>query len=285
MPKRFTDTNKWDKVWFQTLSPTLKCLWNYITDRCNHAGFWEVDFRTAGYYVGKKINPEEVKEKFKKQFIEMDEGKRWFLIDFIEFQYNCKIEELNPQNKAHQSIIRQIERYNIKGLLRSLEGDIQAPLRGGKEPYIRNKKQDKDQQGILKGDFEDRTECNCAAYFKEQGFTEEAGKKFYNYYQAQSWMTGGQFPRHIDDWHAKANEFLFSPDKMKWLLNLEDRSNGKSGIQYLTREELMEKHKSEFITGAKKSPFDLYQLIDHNGQPRYIKKEFYNDSFKKWVKK
>jgi len=58
----------------------------YLLDQCDHAGIWEVDFELAAYFCGNFIYYE-IKDTFRKQFIEFDNGKRWFIKDFIEFQY------------------------------------------------------------------------------------------------------------------------------------------------------------------------------------------------------
>lgn len=109
MAKRFTDTEKWNKVWFKRLTPTLKSFWTYICDRCNHAGIWEVDFETAEFYIGEKLNPKLIQETFKKQFIELADGKRWFIEDFIEFQYG----QLNRENRVHLSVIDKLKKEKV----------------------------------------------------------------------------------------------------------------------------------------------------------------------------
>ena len=40
MPKRFTDTDIWEKEWFMSLKPTEKCLVKYVRDKCDLAGIW-----------------------------------------------------------------------------------------------------------------------------------------------------------------------------------------------------------------------------------------------------
>lgn len=117
MVKRLTDTDKWNKRWFRKLPSQYKCFWNYICDRCNHAGVWEKDFELAGMYIGKIISEEKALQYFGKHIIEVD-AERWYLLDFIEFQYKCEPNELNPDNKAHRSVITIMKRYQkLKKLL------------------------------------------------------------------------------------------------------------------------------------------------------------------------
>ncbi|MDQ7818728.1 MAG: hypothetical protein RDU14_17005 [Melioribacteraceae bacterium] len=173
MAKRFTDTNKWNKVWFRKLSPVHKCFWNYLTDNCNHAGIWDVDLETAKYFIGKELNLETVKEIFSKQIIELDGGKRWFLIDFIEFQYNCDINSLNPSNNVHKSIIQILKKYDIYTLLQGATEGLLSPLQGAKD---KDKEQaidmDKDKENLKERILKNPAEL-FIRYFPRQGTHQE----------------------------------------------------------------------------------------------------------------
>ena len=148
MSKRLTDTDKWKKLWFRKLKPEHKIFWQYLLDTCNNAGIWEVDFEMASFMIGCDVDPEEIKQLFSKQYRELDDGKRWFIEDFIEFQYKCSIQDLNPGNKAHLSVIRILEKHNIKGLQSPLEGANQkqeAPIQGALDKDM-DKEKDKDKK-------------------------------------------------------------------------------------------------------------------------------------------
>lgn len=119
MAKRFTDTDKWKKVWYRKLRPTNKCFWQYLLDNCNHAGIWEVDFELAGLFIGEELNITEIEDVFSKQYVSLREGKKWFIKDFVDFQYG----ELNEDNRAHHSAICILKKEGAyKGLVRSLQG-------------------------------------------------------------------------------------------------------------------------------------------------------------------
>lgn len=119
MGKRFTCTEKWKKVWFRKLSPIHKCFWTYLCDNCNHAGVWEVDFEAAEWFIGKELDLKQLKADFSKQYVEIAKGKKWFVRDFVEFQYGT----LNPDNRAHLSVINILKKEGAyKGLTSSLEG-------------------------------------------------------------------------------------------------------------------------------------------------------------------
>jgi len=123
MARRFTDPDKWKKSWYRKLTPIEKCFWHFLLDNCDSAGIWEVDFELASFQIGATLNEEEISKKFQKQIIIFAEGKRWYLIDFIEYQQGVDIYSLNEKNNAHISIIRILKKFNIYSLI---EGNLGA---------------------------------------------------------------------------------------------------------------------------------------------------------------
>ena len=95
MPKRFTDTDIWEKEWFMSLSPTDKCLVKYVRDKCDLAGIWKPNYTLASYVIGDKVD--------EKRLVSIDNGKQFealhdgkiLCIDFVRFQYGT---ELNPSS-------------------------------------------------------------------------------------------------------------------------------------------------------------------------------------------
>ena len=128
MAKRFTDTNKYKKPFIRGLQGAYKLLWDYLYHDCDHAGIWIVDFDIAQIYIGNdmQVNKEEALKCFnkdEKRIIEIDNGKKWFIPSFIEFQYG----ELNSKNRAHNSVISILKKYDLwetdnKGLISPLQG-------------------------------------------------------------------------------------------------------------------------------------------------------------------
>ena len=116
MAKRFTDTNKWNKVWIQSLEPKYKLLWIYLTDMCNHAGIWDCNIPLAEFQLGLKYDVKETISVFEDKIIIIDKGSKWFIPSFIHFQYG----ELNEFNRVHQSVIRILKKEGAyKGLTSS----------------------------------------------------------------------------------------------------------------------------------------------------------------------
>jgi hypothetical protein len=149
MPKRFTDTGKWKRKWFRSLSPENKLFWHYLLDNCDHAGVWEVDFGLASYQLGVKLDEQETKKTFADKITVFDEGERWFINGFVEFQYG----ELKDNNHAHLSVIKILSKYGLNGFHQAhqaKEGQASSP----KETLLgdKDKAKDKDKDMITAKD-------------------------------------------------------------------------------------------------------------------------------------
>jgi len=127
MSKRFTDTDKWKKVWFRKLAPELKLFWFYMLDNCNHAGIWEVDIDMANFTMMTNLTQKDLLEAYNGHITRLSDGSKWFVNDFITFQYG----ELNHLNRAHRSVLLILMKYpvlnklfinEIKPLTRPLQG-------------------------------------------------------------------------------------------------------------------------------------------------------------------
>ena len=114
MAKRFTYSNKYKKSFIRSLPGPYKLLWDFLYHDCDHAGIWTVDFETAQIYIGKDM---EVDQKTALEFFNADEqrivildnGKKWFLPGFIEFQYV----KLSETNRAHASAISTLKKLGL----------------------------------------------------------------------------------------------------------------------------------------------------------------------------
>lgn len=146
MAKRFTDTNKYKKPFIRGLQGAYKLFWDYLYHDCDHAGIWIVDMEIAQLYVGKDmpINKTDALRFFnegEKRIIEIDHGSKWFIPSFIEFQYG----ELSENNRAHNSVISILKKYNLYKNNKVLV----SPLQGGKDKE-QDKEKDKEQELLIK---------------------------------------------------------------------------------------------------------------------------------------
>lgn len=108
--KRFTDTNKWRKPFMKKLSVEEKLFWIYLTDKCSNAGIWDIDFELAEFELGISLNQEIIYEKFSSKIQVVDDGTKWFIPSFIEFQ---QPNGLKLTDNFSKSIIKELEKYNI----------------------------------------------------------------------------------------------------------------------------------------------------------------------------
>jgi len=167
----------------------------YVLDQCDHAGIWEVDFELASYFCN-GIKETEIRETFVKQYHEFDDGKRWFIKDFIEFQYRG----LDESNRVHNSVITILKRHGLyKVLIR--------PLYEAKDIYkdkdqLKDKDKDKEKRenskknqlkkielelNILQAEF-DAVDVSIE-FDKFQDYLKANGKKYANYKSAfRNWL-------------------------------------------------------------------------------------------------
>jgi len=158
MAKRFTDSDKWKKQWFRKLSPAYKCFWHYLLDSCSSAGVWDVDFEAASFHVGEELNAFDVMEAFQKQYLPFALGKRWFLIDFVDFQYG----DLKTSSNAHLAVLNALKKHGLYEMYLLKKKDQQDQQGGNQEDSgdprrvqdkDKDKAQDKDKdQDLRKGD-------------------------------------------------------------------------------------------------------------------------------------
>jgi hypothetical protein len=109
MAKRFTDSDKWKKPFIRSLEGPYKLLWFYIIDDCDHAGIWQVDFEVACIRTGQQLDEKKALELFGDRIEIFHGGAKWFLKDFISFQYG----ELNEKNRLHLSVINILKKNEV----------------------------------------------------------------------------------------------------------------------------------------------------------------------------
>lgn len=111
MAKRFTDTDLWQKEWFQLLSLKEKVLVKFLFENCDNAGVWETNYRFASFIIGENFNFEDLENinRKKELFIKFDTNKI-YIKNFIEFQYG----KLSFNCKPHLPIIKKLQDYGLE---------------------------------------------------------------------------------------------------------------------------------------------------------------------------
>ena len=181
MAKRFTDTEKWKKGFIRNLPTKYKLLWLYILDDCNHAGVWDVDLEVAEIRIGSKINKKEAIKYYSENIKIFDNGNKWFMPKFIDFQYG----QLNENVNAHKSVIRLIDKYDLYSI-----GDVDlseiSPLDTGElsKPLIKK--------------FKKPTIEEVKEYCLERS-NQINPETFVDYYDSVGWKVG---KNPMKDWKA-----------------------------------------------------------------------------------
>jgi hypothetical protein len=127
MANRQTDTKIWStQRWFKKLHPSHKLAWKYLTDVCDHAGIWKIDFGQLVDDTGLEdfdltvfINAcnqdfdKENGEKISRERIKIVNKRTVWLTGFIRFQYENKDFMINPEVPAINSALTILKGYGI----------------------------------------------------------------------------------------------------------------------------------------------------------------------------
>lgn len=152
MPKRYTETEKWNDKWFRALKPLEKLIFNFMCDRCDLAGFYQIDLEDMEFRI--KAPSEDILgavQGLNRGLIfpnGMNDGSIIWIKNFLKHQRNLP---LNPTNNAHRHIIEIISRHKNfqtdilnflgadKGLISSLgnvmysKGNVRGDSKGGNQ--------------------------------------------------------------------------------------------------------------------------------------------------------
>ncbi|WP_050785585.1 hypothetical protein [Pedosphaera parvula] len=224
MSKRFTATEKWEKEWFQQLTPRLKCFWLYLCDHCDAAGVWEPNFGLASYKIGDKVSPASMKE-FGDRVHLLPSGKYW-ISGFIAFQYP----KLSRECKPHIPIFRSIEANGLSPLIDACSKGFHTLSEGYPKGIhtLQDKDTDKDKGKELVKDKDKAKEQPFAPPTLEEmkafgatiGLPEIECEKCHDYYQSKDWKVGPK--AQMKDWQAAARNW-----RRNWQENNGDLFNQK----------------------------------------------------------
>jgi hypothetical protein len=109
MGKRLTCTDKWKKKFIRGLPSAYKLLWFFVCDECNVAGIWEVDMEIACVKTGEALDEGEALRVFGDRVRVIDDGKKWWVVDFIDFQYGG----LKERSNTYRSVCELLRRYGL----------------------------------------------------------------------------------------------------------------------------------------------------------------------------
>jgi len=105
MSVKFTNPKKWDDVWFAGLTMEQKVMFVYLCEKCDIAGFLEINERLITLQTGIENVSDNIKS-LSKSIIYRD-GYVW-VKKHLKHQKNLPI---NPRNGAHKAIVNSIREY------------------------------------------------------------------------------------------------------------------------------------------------------------------------------
>jgi hypothetical protein len=122
MPKRFRDTEIWQKPWFRKMTPALKVAWDYVLDHCDGVGVWVPDLEAAEFYIGDKVDWAGLREAVNGNIETLENGK-WWVVDFCCFQHgdfltgnSNAVKSYRKLAISHGLLERIEERFAVCGL-------------------------------------------------------------------------------------------------------------------------------------------------------------------------
>lgn len=131
MSKRFTETDKWRDPWFRKLTPLQKCLFGYLCDNCNNAGFIEIDVEGWSLYICCTCKDlQKAWEGLIRGFIVAD---GWaFVRNYLKHQKHLPLSpDKNPAHKQIAGMFRDQELRFPRLLEKIMQGhSIEAPTEG-----------------------------------------------------------------------------------------------------------------------------------------------------------
>ena len=114
MAKRFTDSEKWQDVWFTELSNDNKIIWLYLLDTCDNAGIFKLNLKLLNFNCSTNITVEEFISIFKKKITQINE-ESWLINKYCYYQYGPDF--LTSKNKAvEKAVVKLIQLGVIKNI-------------------------------------------------------------------------------------------------------------------------------------------------------------------------
>jgi len=112
MAKRLSETEIWKEQWHRELPLEYKSLWKYLCDNCDLSGVWTKDIGLASFQIGKEIDEKKAIELFnkdKERIVILNSGDKWFIQQFVTFQYGI----LKDSSPIHKKVIDMLKKQNL----------------------------------------------------------------------------------------------------------------------------------------------------------------------------
>ena len=169
MAKRFTDTNKWNDVWFSQLPNDYKLVWIYILDSCDNAGIWISNIKNLNYFCNTNLTEQDLINTFSGKLSKIT-NEKWIVNKFCTIQYGDNF--LESKNKA---VLAAIKTLNALNLIKDINGIATLSI-----PYLYPMDTPKEQeQEQVKDKVQEQEQVKEKVKDKEKEFEEVFGDMQY----------------------------------------------------------------------------------------------------------
>ena len=104
MAKRLSDTDKWNDDWYLSLSNDYRIIWQWLLDKCNHAGICRRSIQLLNMDCNTQVTEDQMIEIMDGRVIVLD--NKWFIPKFLCFQYN----DLTSNRAVIVSAIKELKK-------------------------------------------------------------------------------------------------------------------------------------------------------------------------------
>jgi hypothetical protein len=185
----YTSTGKWEDTWFSDLSNDAKILFYYISEKCNNAGFYEINKKLM--LVQTNMNEARSRECFteiKKAYVMSADRKTVWLKNFIKYQRKLPLKE-NVSN--HKQIINflKLNLENTDKFPKNQEIIDLLPISIQPKKIIKVEK-DKDAEPtkrFIKPTIEEIKEYMDLKLIPNSDYE---SNNFFNFYESKGWKVG-----------------------------------------------------------------------------------------------
>ena len=109
MSKRFIDSEIFKSKFLKGLTPEAKLFYIYLFCECDYCGIWKVEMDIAIVRLGISLNEEELLKSLRGKVVPFDDGAKWFIPKFVEFQYGV----LSLESKLHKRVFDSLKKENL----------------------------------------------------------------------------------------------------------------------------------------------------------------------------
>lgn len=195
---RYSVVGRWDDIWFTSLKPYDKLVFSYLCDKCDEAGFIEVNYKLWELHLG--LNKDEIKVcifNLQKMLLSDKKSKLWVKSHLF---WQRKL-PLDTNDKEHLWIISKIkaniEKFNNHKDLKTIIDDIEKQIEESKNKKAPAKKS----ASTTRNNFAAPSYEDFRVYFltQKEHAEEDEILNLYDYYISRDWKVGN---KKMSDWEA-----------------------------------------------------------------------------------